>query len=344
MTKEDVHNVVVFGETGAGKSSLINMIAGHQVAETSSRATGCTFHSTPYHVDIGGTHVTLWDTAGLNEGEIGTVAAKDAIINLYKLLRSLQDGLSLLVYCVRGRIKTSTIKNYMMFYHGLCQGKIPIVLVVTGLELEHSMDDWWEENRNDFLRERMFFDGHACIAATKGKLGPTGYMFEREYEESKEKVLKLIGGRCRGVPWKMKTALWMISAVKNAINFWTGVFKVQPLVLSRILYEVLMEHAGLSNNEARKLANDAEKSIAPQNGPIKENCIGDNHSPVEEQMVGEERAGETPGMLETTSGACEMAAPRPPEGDEAARIPRQEGVKEIVGTKLRRIFGIKRKE
>jgi len=262
----EVHNVVVFGETGAGKSSVINMIAGRVVAETSSCAAGCTFQSKPYPVDLGGMSVTLWDTAGLNEGEVGTVAAKDAIVNLYKLLRSLESGLSLLVYCVRGRIKASTFKNYVMFYHGLCQKNIPIVLVVTGLELEDSMDSWWTVNKGEFRKQQMYFNGYACITATKGKLGLSGFTFEREYKESKEKVVKLIRDRCRPRPWKMKTSLWMVSTVKNAFNLLTKVFNIEPLVLSRILYNALVEHAGLSKKEARKLANTAENSISQQNG------------------------------------------------------------------------------
>jgi len=36
-------NIVVFGETGTGKSSVINLIAGRQIAETSSEAKGPVF-------------------------------------------------------------------------------------------------------------------------------------------------------------------------------------------------------------------------------------------------------------------------------------------------------------
>lgn len=344
MAQEDVHNVVVFGETGAGKSSVINMIAGRQVAATSSRATGCTFESKPYPVDLGGMSVTLWDTAGLNEGEVGTVAAKDAIVNLYKLLRSLESGLSLLIYCIRGRIKASTVKNYAMFYHGLCQQNIPIVLVVTGLELESSMDSWWTVNKGEFRKQEMYFNGYACITATKGKLGPHGFTFEREYEESKDKVVKLIRDRCRPVPWKMKTSLWMIKAVKNAFNFWTRVFNVQPFVLSRILYQVLVDHAGLSKQEARKLANAAENSINQQNCQPEPNIhngnhySGDQHAMPGPIIVGEKESAnnkhpftqlgfaaqnDSSGTLGGSSSEVRDAGPASSEGSEGTE---QEGV------------------
>jgi len=59
-----------------------------------------------------------------------------------------------LFYCVRGpRIKETTVYNYKMFYQGLFQGEIPIVLVVTGLEQEDPMDAWWRRN-GDVFRDR----------------------------------------------------------------------------------------------------------------------------------------------------------------------------------------------
>lgn len=254
-----VRNVVIFGETGAGKSSVVNMVARNELAKTSRDSTGCTFYSQSYKVEIDDISVELWDTAGLNEADGGTVVAKDAIIHLYKLLKRLEDGISLLVYCVRGpRIKDNIAKNYMMFHHGLCQRKVPIVIVVTGLEEEEDMDDWWVRNEGVFKTQKMSFDGHACITATKGKLRNDKHIFAREYEESTQKVRKLVGDHCHGTRWNMKATSWMVSAVKTMFNMGTAVLNVPPLVLNRLIYEVLKEYGGLSDKEARRLANEVE--------------------------------------------------------------------------------------
>jgi small GTP-binding protein len=258
---DDSPNVVVFGEAGVGKSSLINMIAGRQLSPISSDASGCTFKSTSFLVELNGKPVRFWDTAGLNEGDAGTVVAKDAIINLYKLLKSLENGISLLVYCIRGpRIRDSTVTNYKMFYHGLCQEQVPVVLVVTGLEAEEPMDEWWTRNKGSFKKQRMTFNGQACVTATKGKVRKGTHMFEQEYEESTRKVRKLVDENCHHEPWQLKTSslAGLMIFIKIAINIGIGVFNIPPFVLCQMLYEVLKEHGGISDIEARKIANEAE--------------------------------------------------------------------------------------
>ena len=266
---DDPPNVVVFGEAGVGKSSLINMIAGRQLSPISGDASGCTFKSTSFDVELKGKLVRFWDTAGLNEGDAGTVVAKDAIINLYMLLKSLENGISLLVYCIRGpRIRDSTVTNYKMFYHGLCQEKVPIVLVVTGLEAEESMDEWWTRNGKRFNKQKMTFSGQACVTATKGKIRKGTHMFEQEYEESTGKVRKLVDENCHHEPWQLKTSslAGLMTFIKIAINIGIGVFNIPPLVLCQMLYEVLKEHGGISDIEARKLANEAETMMPATHG------------------------------------------------------------------------------
>ncbi|KAF8056962.1 P-loop containing nucleoside triphosphate hydrolase protein [Lyophyllum atratum] len=149
-----VPNVLIFGETGAGKSSLINLIAGQVVASVSTSAQGETYESTPHSFTIPGTTqaVQLWDTPGLNEGEHGTIPALQAMKNLEHLVSKMRQGVSLLVYCVRGpRFRDGWKTNYNLIVKGFCQGKVPVVLIVTGLENESpSMEDWWTRNEKVF--------------------------------------------------------------------------------------------------------------------------------------------------------------------------------------------------
>ncbi|OAX36645.1 P-loop containing nucleoside triphosphate hydrolase protein [Rhizopogon vinicolor AM-OR11-026] len=189
-------NIIVFGESGVGKSSIINMLMGEPVAAVSNQAVGCTYESTKFRSTIAGKEVILFDTAGLNEAEAGTVSPEQAIENLRSLVTELKT-VNLLVYCIRGtRFRKIVADNYKMFCNTICGSdrKVPVVLVVTGLENEENMDHWWEYNKVDF--GEMEFRGHACITATRGRAytyrDASGYIFQDLYDASREKVMRLL--------------------------------------------------------------------------------------------------------------------------------------------------------
>ncbi|OJA11372.1 hypothetical protein AZE42_05161, partial [Rhizopogon vesiculosus] len=94
-------NIIVFGESGVVKTSVINMLTGEPVATVSNQALGCTYASTKHRATIDGREVMLYDTASLNEAGARTVSPQQVIQNL----RSLADDLktvNLLVHCIRG--------------------------------------------------------------------------------------------------------------------------------------------------------------------------------------------------------------------------------------------------
>jgi len=218
QSADDAPNVVIFGETGVGKSSLINMITGAPCASVSSAAVGCTFESVPYDAELSGRKYRLWDTVGLNEGEQGNVSADRAIESLQELVLNLQSGgVSLLVYCIRGSRLRDIVKiNYDIFSKVICGGQVPIVIVVTGLENEDNMEDWWTDNAVDFDDRGMRFAGHACITTAKGKIMKDGrHMFEEEYNQSVKLVHDLIIGCCPETSWKSDSSRWFGNIVEN---------------------------------------------------------------------------------------------------------------------------------
>jgi predicted GTPase len=170
------------------------MLMGEPVAAVSNQAVGCTYESTKFRATIAGKEVMLYDTAGLNEAEAGTVSPEQAIENLQSLVTELKT-VNLLVYCIRGtRFRKIVADNYNIFCKTICGSdrKVPVVLVITGLENEENMDDWWEYNKVDF--DEMEFRGHACITATRGRAyrDAPGYIFQDLYDTSKEKVMQLL--------------------------------------------------------------------------------------------------------------------------------------------------------
>lgn len=213
-------NVILFGESGSGKSSIINMVAENAVAAVSSSVHGCTFASAHYAVNILGRTFNLYDTAGLDEGDAGTVPKNEAIVQLFRLLKSLDTGVNLLVFCMRGpRIKDAAHKNWRLFHEIICRNSVPIIIAITGLEQEEVMDEWWVRNKGAFQQYGMHPQGVGCITATRGKPSRSGgYRFDDEYQESKEKMWLLLRAYHLEEPWMMQPVEWFSTIVNIAYS------------------------------------------------------------------------------------------------------------------------------
>lgn len=253
-------NVIVFGQAGAGKSSIVNMIAGKIVAAVSEDAVGCTLKSTRHEIQIpGGPAVALWDTAGLDEGANGSVDTKQAIENLYTLTRDMKDGVNLLVYCVTKKITNSTITNYNMF-NALCEGKVPVALVVTNLELVENREAWWTKNMSSYKEAGIISVNHACIVATKGRKIDGRYMYEDDYQQSTTVVRKMIRDACLPIPWIREGKSWFIITVAKLTEIWLGGSSASEV--SKTLYEGLKGN-GFSVEDSLKMVQRVYPSFVP---------------------------------------------------------------------------------
>jgi hypothetical protein len=228
MEHKPIPNILVFGSTGAGKSSVVNMLDDDADvidvthADVSNGAAGVTFSNTSYQKTILGMAVNVFDTVGLNEGLRGTTSPTAAVRELYDLTRQLPDGISLLVFVMRApRITLLTQQNYHMFFDIICERQVPIVIVITGLENEENMDAWWVANEEVFDSHGMNFKEIACITATKG-LWKGEALFEEAYVQSKMKVEKLIY-HSLSAPWALQVP-WSAASVPRYEEFSAMVF------------------------------------------------------------------------------------------------------------------------
>ncbi|EIW86111.1 hypothetical protein CONPUDRAFT_160953 [Coniophora puteana RWD-64-598 SS2] len=202
-------NVVIFGETGAGKSSVVNLVLGRDEAPVNSSAIGVTFGAKPYSVDLDGRSVRLFDTSGLDEGDEGSVSREDAIVQLYHLLTSLDDGISLLAFVMRApRIKQAHVNNWRIFCDVVCKQRVPAIIIITGLENEDPMSGWWTNNKGAFDRYGMFPKDVACVTATRGKEKSFGYTFGEQYSESATRVRQCIVNAALSLPHQVDKVEW----------------------------------------------------------------------------------------------------------------------------------------
>ncbi|KAI9572095.1 hypothetical protein HD554DRAFT_1628386 [Boletus coccyginus] len=184
-------NVVLFGETGVGKSSVINLIARKEVAKVSSDVNGCTMQSTRYDIPFDDMNFCIFDTIGLEEPQMGVNGYLKAIERAYELIMKLgaAGGIHLLLFCMRGgRITATTQSNYRLFCECLCNTKVPIALVFTGLEREVEMEDWWTRNKTHIEHYGIKSDGHACITAVQDEIPGE----DLKYMESQKRIRELL--------------------------------------------------------------------------------------------------------------------------------------------------------
>lgn len=180
-------NVILFGETGVGKSSVINLLAAEPIAKVSSDVEGCTLQSTKYTFTLMGTEIRIWDTVGLEEPTMGVNGYLTAIEKAHSLIRDLASagGIDLLLFCIRGsRITATTQSNYRLFHEVLCDKKVPIALIVTNLEREVEMEHWWARNAEHIKMYGIHSAGHACVTGVEEEV--------EKYNESKESLRKLL--------------------------------------------------------------------------------------------------------------------------------------------------------
>eukprot|EP01117_Protostelium_nocturnum_P000494 TRINITY_DN1056_c0_g1_i3.p1 TRINITY_DN1056_c0_g1~~TRINITY_DN1056_c0_g1_i3.p1 ORF type:complete len:401 (+),score=106.56 TRINITY_DN1056_c0_g1_i3:298-1500(+) len=187
-------NVILFGRSGAGKSSVINLVFGSNVANVRGGLRGVTSECAPYDDDVMG--FRLWDTAGLCESDGGTVSdrkATEAVVNLASSLLK-KGGLHLVVFVfnLSTPICEDDVKNYkkMEQFTKIEQkgvDKVPTVLCLTQTE-EIELEEWWGINQEAFDKNGMKFDDVAAVIGIDPSETEMAEEYIPEFIERKEKL------------------------------------------------------------------------------------------------------------------------------------------------------------
>ncbi|KIK34205.1 hypothetical protein CY34DRAFT_655346 [Suillus luteus UH-Slu-Lm8-n1] len=185
-------NVVIFGHSGAGKSSLINMLCPGANADTSNDTSGCTKEEHEYECVLGPQQsCQLHDTIGLEEGFWGFLWAPKAEKQLKKYLKKIKPHL--LVYCMPGTrngLKKSHGRNFNKF-KSMVGSRVRVVVVVTHVDSENfdNPEDWWTSASLNVLRKFDIPEStrHVCVSTL-----PKVDVDPGVHETSREAVIALI--------------------------------------------------------------------------------------------------------------------------------------------------------
>lgn len=241
-------NIILFGETGVGKSSVVNLIAGRTVAEVSPDVEGCTLQSKEYKFDVGSIRVSIWDTVGLEEPEVGVDGYIPAIEKAWLLIKRLREagGVDLLLFCIRAnRVTMTTQSNYRLFYEVLCGQQVPIALVITHLEREVDMEDWWTRNHKSIEKYGIKCAGHACVTGIPDNRGPEG-----KYGKSQKAVLNLLQQHDGSGRYTMPEGDWLARIIKGLKIFTAGRAGISK---GKTLQKALVKRCGLDADTAQKI-------------------------------------------------------------------------------------------
>ncbi|KAH7888327.1 P-loop containing nucleoside triphosphate hydrolase protein [Phlebopus sp. FC_14] len=250
-----ITNIVIFGETGVGKSSVINLIAEREIAEVTPDMRGCTLDCEEYRLNVDTAHLRIFDTVGLNGPTVDASNYLAAVRKAYKLINLLNraGGVDLLLFCIRGsRLTMAQQSNYKLFHEFLCNKKVPVAIIVTHLENEDSMEDWWRRNERDFGHFKIDFVGHACVTATNRNC----HLFKDKLRESRTAILGLIRQHMPqlGEPFVVDTDKWLSAFLRKMGIFIRG----GKLPRRKVIMDILVQQCDVPRERAGDIVDKME--------------------------------------------------------------------------------------
>ena len=199
--------VLVIGETGSGKSTTINALAGKEVVATSDGANGCTDNYKTVSFTRLGVAYEFIDTIGLNEVTTGTVDQAMALKNFFTFLRDNKDGFNLIIFCLkRDRLTKQAQATYNVMikklYSQAPTTPPPVLLFVGGMFVEQEEpQDWCRDNREAFVdagfeEAQDTLDGLHCFSLPSKSPNPQLDTIYKDIRmESTRRAWKLVEAR-----------------------------------------------------------------------------------------------------------------------------------------------------
>ncbi|KAF9234452.1 hypothetical protein BU15DRAFT_52602 [Melanogaster broomeanus] len=199
MCIQGAYVIVVFGRTGTGISSVVNLISGRADALCSGGSNRCTKEIAQYEANIDSKKIHVYDIPGFGGGE-RELPDNEIITTIVDIHR--KQVIGLLVQCLGPRGGIS--HNDYLSVTSAVGPQVPIAAVVTHLEREGGeMDDWWLRNAEKLASKKMMFVDHACV--TTIPVPSNDAQWGRRKMESEKAVRDLISRNRNGIEPQVET-------------------------------------------------------------------------------------------------------------------------------------------
>ncbi|KAF9232589.1 hypothetical protein BU15DRAFT_67342 [Melanogaster broomeanus] len=198
-TGQQPYVVVVFGQTGVGVSSLVNLIAGTPLSAFHPDTKTCTSKSKRHEFNLPGydTQVCLYEVPGFGGGVRDSTLLKE-ICRLEK-----ERPIDLFMYCLRKKSST-VLPNIVQQIRADVPGRTMIAVVTELEKFEGDMEAWWntsleegKTNGKTLESKGMMFDAHVCVTTLPPKDTALVEALRKRRDHSEEVVRRLIVDKCR---------------------------------------------------------------------------------------------------------------------------------------------------
>ncbi|EAU80921.2 hypothetical protein CC1G_03097 [Coprinopsis cinerea okayama7 len=184
------------------------MLADEEVAPVNHDAVneGRPFQATTFTVPREGRTFNFYELPGFDEQ--GSGLTPEDIVDAYRLVRNIQDGVHLLLFCIRRRITSGLSRNWTLYHDIFCQKAVSTVAVINGFESGEDLNQWWSVNERAFKKAGCTFSDQ--ILGTTMRAGT----LDSVYVSTREKVHEIVPALCmRSEPWIVKDRVKWLNAV-----------------------------------------------------------------------------------------------------------------------------------
>ncbi|KIJ67594.1 hypothetical protein HYDPIDRAFT_26021 [Hydnomerulius pinastri MD-312] len=240
-------NVILVGESGVGKSSIINLVAGRVVARVSPDTMACTQETKRYTVKEKGRTFHLYDTPGLADPQMDVDDFLNSIEKARQLIQGMNgsNGPDLLLFCVH-KPTIALQRNYRLFREFVCGSRVPFALVITKLKGGEKAEEWWENNVTTIKKYGVDFAGYAGFSSVRNHSDGSPGMDEKSRQDILSLLLKCADGRNTAANQVRSSARRSLGAIASIMGW--------ALRRDTSLESTLMNRCELEVDTARKLA------------------------------------------------------------------------------------------